>query len=132
MHNIPSNCILYMLLYHCKFNIIIDTCSYGRNGKPRRAAFYVRPEHWLRQLLEISKMAEHFDYIRQYVEDGKFRGEADDELRDFMDGSIFKDVVEPYIRANGAEVVKTVLCAFSRSLSKRVRRPSIVWLSLAK
>lgn len=67
---------------------------------------------------------EHFDYIRKYVEEGNFRGGADDELRDFMDGGIFKDVVEPYIRANGAEVAKTVLCGLIHDEVEITRWPS--------
>jgi hypothetical protein len=113
------------MLYTPKYYNKLFYCDrYKRNGGPRRAAFYVKPEQWFQQLLEISKLAEHFDYIRQYVDEGKFRGDADDELRDFMDGSIFKDVVEPYIRAHGAEVAKTVLCGLVHDEVEITRWPS--------
>ena len=83
---------------------------FARNGLPRRAAYYVNPEQWLRALLTVSKLCKQFDYMRQYLVDGKFRGEADDELRDFLSGKIFTDVLEPYIRAHNADIFKTVLC----------------------
>ena len=83
---------------------------YDRNGNARRAAFYVKPEDWLSELLTTVKICQQFDYMRAYIEEKKFRGEADDELRDFFSGSIFKDVIDPYIRAHGVDVFKTVVC----------------------
>ena len=44
------------------------------------------------------------------MEDGKFRGDDDDELRDFMSGSIYSEVIEPYVREHGADIFKTILC----------------------
>ena len=83
---------------------------YKRNGTARRAAFYVKPEEWLTQLLSVVKLCKQFEYMKQYVQDGKFRGEADDELRDFLSGSIYTEVIEPYIRRHGVDTFKTVLC----------------------
>jgi len=82
---------------------------YDSNGKPFRSAFYVNPVDFFQQLLTISRLAQSVQYMRQYVEEGKYRGEEKDELRDFMSGSIFKEVVLPYIRANHGDVYRTLL-----------------------
>ena len=83
---------------------------YNQSGNARRSAFYVKPELWFRQMLTVAKLCKQFEYMKSYVKDGKFRGEADDELRDFLSGSIFQDVIEPYVRLHRVDLFKTVLC----------------------
>ena len=84
---------------------------YNLSGTARRAAFYVKPDEWMRQMLMVVRLCKQFDYMEAYIEEGKFRGEADDELRDFFDGTIYRDHLEPYIRSHGVDPYKTILCA---------------------
>ena len=84
---------------------------YNARGNARRAAFYVKPEDWMRQMLTVVRLCKQFDYMEAYIEEGKFRGEADDELRDFFDGTLYREHLEPYIRSHGVDPYKTILCA---------------------
>lgn len=110
-----------------EFELHCPKCNeprFNRGGNPRRVAYYVNPEQWFRQLLTLSKVAAQFDYVRKYTQDKKFRGDADDELRDFLDGSIFRDIVLPYINRNGGDVYRTVLCGICHDDVEITRWPS--------
>lgn len=65
---------------------VCGEARFKRNGLARRSAYYVKPDLWVSQLLSVARIARQFSYMRDYIEDCKFRGEYDDdhqEIRDF-------------------------------------------------